>query len=160
MLNSGHIQGKLEKSARLTAIITSKRKAKETVDELYLTILSRYPTDQEIKSVMGYGKFDAREKAESAAKSANAKRKPKPKRWVQMTAQERAAAKAARARIAQMTPAQKEAEKKKKAAETRKARLRARQRAEERKRVIQGMRSRWNDIAWMLINSQEFLYRH
>jgi len=160
MLNSGHIQGKLEKSPKLTAIITSKRKAKETVDELYLTILSRYPTDQEMKSVMEYGKFDAREKAESAARSANAKRKPKPKRWAQMTAPERAAARAARVRIAQMTPAQKEAEKKKKAAEARKARVRARQKAEERKRVMQGMRSRWNDIAWMLINSQEFLYRH
>ena len=59
-----------------------------------------------------------------------------------------------------MTPAQKEAEKKKKAAEARKARVKAGQKAEERKRVIQGMRSRWNDIAWMLINSQEFLYRH
>ncbi len=62
--------------------------------------------------------------------------------------------------MAKMTPAQKAAEKEKKAAQARKARIKAKQIAEGRKRTTQGMRTHWNDIAWMLINSQEFLYRH
>ncbi|MFC1652571.1 DUF1553 domain-containing protein, partial [Planctomycetota bacterium] len=160
LLNSGHIQGKIEKSPTLGAIITPKRKAKETIDELYLTILSRYPTEQELKLVMEYGKFDILEKAKSATKLTNRRQKPAPKKWVQMTAQERAAAKAERNRRAKMTPAEKEAERQRKADEAKKARIKAKQSAEDRKRVIQGMRHSWNDIAWMLINSQEFLYHH
>jgi hypothetical protein len=50
LLNSSHIRRKLADSARLRALARSPN----AVDELYLTILSRYPTDDERKIVSGY----------------------------------------------------------------------------------------------------------
>ncbi len=49
MLNSSHIQQKLERGPKLRAILTARRKISETVEQLYLTILSRFPTDDEVK---------------------------------------------------------------------------------------------------------------
>ncbi len=54
MLNSSHIQRKLEQGPRLRAILVSKRKLGGKVQELYLTILSRFPTQQEQKTVAEY----------------------------------------------------------------------------------------------------------
>lgn len=50
LLNSSHIQRKLAESAKLRALAQSKG----PVDNLYLTILSRYPTDNERKIVAGH----------------------------------------------------------------------------------------------------------
>ena len=86
LLNSSHIQRKLEQGPALKAIIASGRKQPEITEELYLTILSRFPTPEEVKIVEDYGK-------------------------------------------------------------------RGRPRAVKR-------REDWVDIAWALINSPEFLYRH
>ncbi len=164
LLNSGHIQGKLETGPKLKALLASKAKPKEIVDELYLTILSRYPTDQEVKDVMEYGGFDPLEKTDPASKSGNAAKKPAPKKWSEMTDKERKAVKAERARIAAMTPEEKAkkaaADKKKREAESRKARAKEKVAAGARKRAQANMRVKWNDVVWMLINSQEFLYRH
>jgi hypothetical protein len=55
LLNSSHIQRKLEQGPRLKAIFDSGRKPTEIVEELYLTILSRFPTPDEVKLVQGYG---------------------------------------------------------------------------------------------------------
>ena len=45
LLNSSHIQRKIEQSAKLRALVAAKREARATpIDRLYLTILSRYPT--------------------------------------------------------------------------------------------------------------------
>ena len=44
LLNSSHIQRKLEQGPKLKAIFDSGRKPPEIVEELYLTILSRFPT--------------------------------------------------------------------------------------------------------------------
>ena len=54
MLNSSHIQQKLEQGPKLKAIFTSGRKPGEIVEELYLTVLSRRPTDEELKTVAEY----------------------------------------------------------------------------------------------------------
>ncbi|HSA12150.1 MAG TPA: DUF1553 domain-containing protein [Candidatus Paceibacterota bacterium] len=86
LLNSSHIQRKLEQGPKLKEIINSRRKSPEMTEELYLTILSRYPTPAEVKTVEDYGR-----------------------------------------------PARPRAAKK---------------------------REDWVDIAWALINSTEFLYRH
>jgi hypothetical protein len=51
MLNSGHIQTKLERGPALKAIFASGRKPLEMTEELYLTILSRKPTADELKIV-------------------------------------------------------------------------------------------------------------
>lgn len=50
LLNSSHIRRKLADSAKLRALARSQN----AVDELYLLILSRYPTDDERKIVSGY----------------------------------------------------------------------------------------------------------
>jgi hypothetical protein len=56
LLNSSHIQRKLEQSAKLKAILDPSRKQPEIVEELYLTILSRFPTPDEVKALGEYGK--------------------------------------------------------------------------------------------------------
>jgi hypothetical protein len=47
LLNSSHIQRKLEDSRALKYFLESKSNSKEVVSGLYLLVLSRYPTDQE-----------------------------------------------------------------------------------------------------------------
>ena len=56
LLNSSHIQRKLEQGPKLKAIFDSGRKPPEMVEELYLTILSRFPTSDEMKIAEDYGK--------------------------------------------------------------------------------------------------------
>jgi len=56
MLNSSHIQRKLEEGPKLRAIISSKRKPQEIMEDLYLTVLSRFPTDDEVKNAEEYAK--------------------------------------------------------------------------------------------------------
>jgi hypothetical protein len=54
MLNSTHIQRKLDQGPKIKAIVESGRKPQEIVEELYWTILSRPPTDAELKPVLEY----------------------------------------------------------------------------------------------------------
>ena len=54
MLNSSHIQQKLEQGPKLKAIFTSGGRPDQIVEELYLTILSRPPTQEELKTVAEY----------------------------------------------------------------------------------------------------------
>jgi len=54
MLNSGHIQDKLEQSPKLRAILASGNSRDKIVEELYLTILSRPPTQEEMRIVEEY----------------------------------------------------------------------------------------------------------
>ncbi len=56
MLNSSHIRRKLEQSPKLRALGQIKGKPGEAVHALYLTILSRYPTPEELKIIGEYGK--------------------------------------------------------------------------------------------------------
>jgi hypothetical protein len=49
MLNSGHIQAKLQGSPKLRSIMAPGRRPAEIVEDLYLTVLSRFPTDEELK---------------------------------------------------------------------------------------------------------------
>ncbi len=55
MLNSSHIQSKLDQSPRLKALITSGRTPQVIINQMYLTILSRRPTANEVKIAMAYG---------------------------------------------------------------------------------------------------------
>ena len=89
LLNSTHIQRKLEKGPKLAALFDSGRSRTEIVTELYLTILSRFPTPDEVAIAKAYGS------------TPNDAKPGRPKR-----------------------------------------------------------REEWVDIAWALINSTEFLYRH
>jgi len=56
LLNSGHIQDKLRKGPKLRAILTSSKNREEVIRKLYLTILSRFPTADEIKAAEEYAK--------------------------------------------------------------------------------------------------------
>jgi len=47
MLNSSHIQRKIDQGPKLRALFASGRKTREIIEELYLTILSRFPTPDE-----------------------------------------------------------------------------------------------------------------
>ncbi len=102
LLNSSHIQRKLDQGPRLKALFDSGRKPPEIVEELYLTILSRFPTTDEVKAIEGYGQVQT-PKAPAAGPGQPAPPPPK---------------------------------------------------------VVVKRREDWVDIAWSLINSTEFLYRH
>jgi len=57
LLNSTHIQRKLEQGPKLRALIDSNQPPAAIVEELYLTILSRLPTADELKTVASLGQM-------------------------------------------------------------------------------------------------------
>ncbi len=64
LLNSSHIQRKLEDSPRLQNLLQSRGSPREAVNGLYLLILSRFPTEAEWQTVSAYaqsGKLRQRE---------------------------------------------------------------------------------------------------
>ncbi|MBP7637165.1 MAG: DUF1553 domain-containing protein [Kiritimatiellae bacterium] len=56
LLNSSHIQRKFETGPNMKRLLDPARKPKETIEELYLSILSRFPTPDEIAAVESYMK--------------------------------------------------------------------------------------------------------
>lgn len=54
LLNSSSIQRKFEQSARLQALGQRSASPQQALDALYLTILSRHPTDDEVRVATGY----------------------------------------------------------------------------------------------------------
>jgi hypothetical protein len=56
MLNSATIQSKLQNGPKLAAIVNAGGKPNELAERLYLTILSRFPTDADVKAVEEHAK--------------------------------------------------------------------------------------------------------
>jgi hypothetical protein len=56
MLNSSHIRRKIEESPKLRGLIQSQARREEAARRLYLIILSRFPTEEEMQVVTTYGK--------------------------------------------------------------------------------------------------------
>ncbi|MEI8371545.1 MAG: DUF1553 domain-containing protein [Planctomycetota bacterium] len=54
ILNSTHIQRKLEQSPRIQEMLTLGQKSRPLIESLYLTILSRFPTEDEAKIALRY----------------------------------------------------------------------------------------------------------
>jgi hypothetical protein len=54
LLNSSHIQRKIEHGPGLAPLLRSRKKPREVAEELYLTILSRRPTEDELAGVDEY----------------------------------------------------------------------------------------------------------
>ena len=54
LLNSSHIQSKIEKSDKLRALAQSGRDLRDAVSKLYLLILSRLPTAEEVEAARAY----------------------------------------------------------------------------------------------------------
>ena len=54
LLNSSHIQQKLLRGPTIMALLQAKRPPRATIEELYLTILSRRPTQEELRTAIEY----------------------------------------------------------------------------------------------------------
>ena len=56
LLNSSHIQLKIQQSTTLRSLVQAQPggKPRDPIDRLYLAVLSRYPTDDELKTVSAY----------------------------------------------------------------------------------------------------------
>jgi hypothetical protein len=54
MLNSRHIHDKIVRGPRMRRLLESKQPLKETAEELYLTILSRRPTPEEMRTLAAH----------------------------------------------------------------------------------------------------------
>lgn len=54
LLNSTHVQRKLEQGPKLQALIRARTSPRELIDTIYLTLLSRFPTDQERRFGLSY----------------------------------------------------------------------------------------------------------
>lgn len=54
LLNSSHVQRKIEQGPKMQALLRSKGSPKERTTALYLAILSRYPTSGELKVIEDY----------------------------------------------------------------------------------------------------------
>jgi len=65
MLNSTHIQRKLEQSPRIQELLMAGPRPRPLVDNLYLTVVSRFPTDEETRIALRY--LDANKKARRQA---------------------------------------------------------------------------------------------
>jgi len=62
MLNSGHIQEKIEKGSKIKELTLAKYAPDKIVEKLYLTILSRRPTEEEKKTILEYANSGASKK--------------------------------------------------------------------------------------------------
>jgi hypothetical protein len=145
LLNSSQIQRKIDQGPRLKAIIESGRKPEEIVEDLYLTILSRRPTADELQTALDYGKPAVAAKSNKPSKPGDAK--PGAKGKAGIGNQPPAANKAGTASKAK-APIKLEVAKKAAIA------------TKPAKPPVAKRRDQWVDIAWALINSTEFLYRH
>jgi hypothetical protein len=141
LLNSSDIQRKLEQGPNLQAIIGFAPKSPEIVEELYLTILSRFPTPDEVRTIEGYGRVQTVKPA-PAAKLAATNSVATNSVATNPVATNSVAAKSDK--LARSGP------------------LGNLGRAPKLpdKPVLVKKRDDWVDVAWSLINSEEFWYRH
>jgi len=63
LLNSTHIQRKLQQSPVLQGMMRNIRDPRELVTQIYLTVLSRYPTDEEWKTIQAHSQGGVRGQA-------------------------------------------------------------------------------------------------
>ena len=54
MLNSSHVQRKIEQSRKFQFLLQSKTNPREIIGGLYVMILSRFPTDEEVQTALAY----------------------------------------------------------------------------------------------------------
>jgi hypothetical protein len=154
LLNSSDIQRKLEQGTNLQAIIGPGHKPSEIAEELYLTILSRFPTPDEVKVIEGYGHAQP-------AKPGPAAKSGRPNKPAQTTnsgslAQETNSSRSTNsARPTDLSQAASPVQTNPPLASNS-----VHAASPPGKSVVVKRRDDWIDLAWSLINSEEFLYRH
>ena len=55
LLNSTHIHRKIDQGPKMRGLVTRRGGAVELANTIYLTVLSRYPTAEELKVIAKYG---------------------------------------------------------------------------------------------------------
>jgi hypothetical protein len=60
LLNSSHVQRKIQQGPKLAAMMRDIKNPQELVTQLYLTILSRYPSDEEWKAIAAHSQGGVR----------------------------------------------------------------------------------------------------
>jgi hypothetical protein len=65
LLNSSHLQEKIEKSPNIKQLINKWDNDKALIKQIYLTVLSRFPDKDELQTSMNYLQNNSREKRES-----------------------------------------------------------------------------------------------
>jgi hypothetical protein len=136
LLNSNELLRKLEQGPNLQDLFLSGRSSSEILDVLYLTILSRHPTADEMKAIEGYGLAKPEKPAPVKPSSTNSAANP---------AATNATVKAVTTNSSTGRTGPIGSLGSSKSVE---------------KRGVAKRRDDWVDIAWALINSEEFLYKH
>jgi hypothetical protein len=54
LLNSSHIQRKIEQGPEIRDMMLTSKKPRQVLNEVYLAILSRFPTDEELKIITAH----------------------------------------------------------------------------------------------------------
>ncbi|HLB73987.1 MAG TPA: DUF1553 domain-containing protein [Sedimentisphaerales bacterium] len=65
MLNSSHIQRKIEQGPKLRSLLRGSQTAAEIINGIYLTIVSRFPTEDECKTMAAYAGPDRTRRREA-----------------------------------------------------------------------------------------------
>lgn len=167
LLNSSHIQRKLEQSETLKTILEPSRKPSAIIEDLYLTILSRFPTPDEIRIIGSYGLVKPG-KPPTPAKPAAPGQAPQAAKPVDPNKPAVPNTPPAASKPATPNPAPaaaKPADPNKPATTNPPAQPNKPAAATPAKPpapppVVVKRREDWLDLAWSLINSTEFLYRH
>jgi hypothetical protein len=152
LLNSSHIQRKLEQGPKLKAIFELGRKPTEILEDLYLTVLSRFPTAEEVQTAERYSGFAPVSRPAPVGRP-DATGKPDAVRQPAPVSQPRVAAKP-------RFVAKPEAVKRPVYLGRTGTAAKPGGAGAARKPVLTNRPADWVDITWALINSDEFLYRH
>ena len=174
LLNSTEVQRKLEQGPNLQALLSSGRKPADMAEALYLTILSRFPTTAELKTIEEY-KGASAAKPPPAAKTGgtnSAATNSVASKNVATNAAAKSAGQGTQSAVGSpqstvQTPAATGQTSNTVTVASNQVRrpgalgsLGPRSSKPSGKQVAPKRRDDWLDIAWSLVNSEEFLYRH